>query len=62
MNSVLEVVGGTDGANLLDVMPTVNQVESSPLVDAERAQNHVGDAAARAEQQVIIELLETGAA
>ena len=45
-------MGGPDGANLLDVMTSVDQVEFSPLADSERPQNHVRDAAAGTEERL----------
>jgi hypothetical protein len=39
-------MGGSNGLDLFQVMATVNQVKPAPLVDAERAQHHVRDAAA----------------
>ncbi len=45
-------MGGSNGTNLLEVMTSVNQVESSPLVDAERSENHVRDAAAGTEERL----------
>ena len=55
-------MGGSNGTNLLEVMASVNQVESSPLVDTERPQNHVRDAAAAAEEsfRVVEELVDAG--
>ena len=54
-------MGNSNGLDLFEMMATVNQVESSPLVDAKRAQNHVGDTATRAEEsfRLVEELVET---
>lgn len=48
----LKVVGNANGANLLEMMAAMNQVKSSPLVDAERSENHVRDAAAGTEERL----------
>ncbi len=55
-------MGGANGADLLDVMAAVNQVKPAPLVDAERPENHVRDAAARAKQgfRLVEEVVYTG--
>jgi hypothetical protein len=42
-------VGSPDGADLQEVVVSVDEVESAPLVDAERAENHVGSGATGAE-------------
>ena len=44
------MMGVADGENLLDVVLAVNELESAPLVDAERAEDHVaGTSVGRAE-------------
>jgi hypothetical protein len=43
-------VGVSNGADLMDVMATVDKVESAPLMDAERAENNVTDRTARAKE------------
>jgi len=39
-----QVVGLTDGEDLLGVVHAMNELESAPLVDAERAEDHVAGA------------------
>ena len=51
-----------NGTDLFEVMAAMDQVKSSPLVDAERTKNHMGDAAAGAEDSfcLVEEFVETG--
>lgn len=46
----LEVAARAKVEDLPDVMPTVNEMKRAPLVNAERAQNLVGDAASLAKE------------
>jgi hypothetical protein len=58
----LDVVGLTDGENLVDMMAAVGEVEAAPLVDAERAEDHVSDAAVWAKESFgfVEELVDGG--
>ncbi len=43
-------MSGSDGADLPDVVASVDEVETAPLIDAERTQNDVADGTSRAEE------------
>ena len=54
-------MGRSNGSDLFEVMAAMDQVKPSPLVDAQRSKNHVGDAAAGTEESfcLVEELVET---
>ena len=43
------MVASPDDADLAEMMAAMGEVESAPLVDTERAEDHVADGTARAE-------------
>ena len=56
-------MGFADGQNLTDVMPAVDELKFSPLVEAERAKEHVAGATGGGAEDILgfgAELVEVG--
>ena len=44
---------GADGGDLADVVAAVDEVETAPLVEAERAEDHVADGTATVAEELL---------